>query len=74
MRVVDACKQHPIMSIVQAIVVALLVWVGTTIVNMSEKVAGLSSQVQALEKQVGRIQNSEDRRVAEETRGHPSRR
>lgn len=50
-------------AVLQAIVVASLLWVGTKTADSAEKIAGLTAQVQALEKQVARMQNAEDRRL-----------
>lgn len=52
-------------GILQGLVIAALMWVGNKTADSAEKVAGLTAQVQALEKQVGRIQNAEDARQAE---------
>lgn len=54
-------------AILQAIVVAALLWVGSKTADSAEKLASLTAQVQALEKQVFRIQNAEDRRQEQAT-------
>lgn len=53
-------------GILQALVVLALSWVGSETVDNGKKIAALVSQVQALEKQVFRIQNAEDRRSERE--------
>lgn len=58
-------------GILQALVVLALSWVGNETVDNGKKIAYMTSQVQALEKQVGRIQNAEDRRTERESQvGH----
>lgn len=61
-------------AILQALVIAALLWVGNKTADSAEKIAGLTSQVQALEKQVARIQNSEDRRLEHDAHGISERR
>lgn len=53
-------------GVLQALVVAVLSWVGFETVDNGKKIAGLGAQVQALEKQVYRIQNAEDARKKED--------
>lgn len=61
-------------AVLQALIVAVLLWVGNKTSDSAEKIVGLSAQVQALEKQVARIQNSEDRRLEHDARGISDRR
>lgn len=54
-------------GVLQALVVLALSWVGSETVDNGKKIAAMLAQVQALEKQVARIQNTEDRRAERDT-------
>lgn len=69
---VDACVRHPIMSILQGVVIAALIWVGSTLLTLNEKVATLSVEVAVIKSEIGRLRSREDNRpVSERDYGKP---
>lgn len=61
-------------GILQACIIGLLVWVATTVTATSAQVGVLTSRIEALENQVKRIQNSEDRRAGDHAADQERRR
>ena len=62
-KVVDACKQHPMMAILQAITVAALTFVGTQLWNMNRELGELRVKVELMEVRLRSIDDWRERSI-----------
>lgn len=56
MKWIDACKRHPYLALTQALTLAAMVWVGTTLIALNREVGELKVMVEILRVQVARLQ------------------